>query len=162
MVCGSGLVSVEDRYYLPFKSLFIKSPNLKSLNNLVTLNPKEIPVPKMHGAIAECCDTAPIAFASTIDKAGNVNLSPFSFLIASVPIHPFSFFLLPAREEMAPRSTLFENVKESPGGGDQYRGLHMIEQMSLTSCEYPKGVNEFVEGRIYGSTIPNDKTPACG
>jgi flavin reductase (DIM6/NTAB) family NADH-FMN oxidoreductase RutF len=85
----------------------------------------------------------PIAFASTVDKAGNVNLSPFSFFnlfSANPPILVFS----PSRRvrDNTTKHTL-DNVLEVPEVVIHIVGFDRVEQMSLASTEYPKGVNEF-------------------
>ena len=60
---------------------------------MLTINPKEIPVAKMHSYLLGAVVPRPIALASTIDKSGIVNLSPFSFFncfSANPPILVFS------------------------------------------------------------------------
>ncbi len=85
----------------------------------------------------------PIALASTIDKDGNVNLSPFSFfnLFSSNP--PIVIFS-PARRvrDNTIKHTL-ENVMEVAEVGINICDYDMVQQVSLSSCEYPKGVDEF-------------------
>ncbi len=87
----------------------------------------------------------PVCFASTIDKAGNVNLSPFSFfnLFSSNP--PIVIFS-PARRvrDNTIKHTL-ENVLEVPEVVINIVDYDMVQQVSLSSCEYPKDVNEFVK-----------------
>lgn len=85
----------------------------------------------------------PIAFASTIDKEGNPNLSPFSFFnvfSAAPPILIFS----PARRvrDNTTKHTL-ENILEIPEVVINVVNYSMVQQTSLSSTEYPKGVNEF-------------------
>lgn len=87
----------------------------------------------------------PICFASTIDKEGNVNLSPFSFFnmfSANPPIVVFS----PAKRvrDNTIKHTL-ENVMEVPEVVINMVDYDMVQQMSLSSCEYPKGTNEFTK-----------------
>jgi flavin reductase (DIM6/NTAB) family NADH-FMN oxidoreductase RutF len=87
----------------------------------------------------------PICFASTIDKAGNVNLSPFSFFnlfSSNPPIVVFS----PARRvrDNTTKHTL-QNVLEVPEVVINIVTYDMVQQTSLTSCEFPKEVNEFVK-----------------
>ena len=87
----------------------------------------------------------PICFASTIDKAGNVNLSPFSFFYffsANPPIVVFS----PSRKvrDNTVKHTL-ENVLEVPEVVISIVTYDMVQQVSLASCEFPKGVNEFTK-----------------
>ena len=87
----------------------------------------------------------PICFASTIDKAGNVNLSPFSFfnLFSSNP--PVVIFS-PARRgrDNTTKHTL-QNVLEVPEVVINMVTYDMVQQMSLSSCEFPKEVNEFTK-----------------
>lgn len=87
----------------------------------------------------------PICFASTIDKDGNVNLSPFSFfnLFSSNP--PIVIFS-PARRvrDNTTKHTL-QNVLEVPEVVINIVTYDMVQQTSLASCEYPKGTNEFTK-----------------
>ncbi|KAF0241496.1 MAG: flavin reductase domain-containing FMN-binding [Chitinophagaceae bacterium] len=87
----------------------------------------------------------PICFASTIDKKGNINLSPFSFfnLFSSNP--PIVIFS-PSRKgrDNTLKHTL-ENVLEVPECVISIVDEAMVQQMSLSSCEYPKGVDEFTK-----------------
>ncbi len=87
----------------------------------------------------------PICFASTIDKAGNVNLSPFSFfnLFSSNP--PLCIFS-PARRvrDNTTKHTL-QNVLEVPECVINIVNYAMVQQTSLASTEYPKGTNEFTK-----------------
>lgn len=87
----------------------------------------------------------PICFASTIDKKGNVNLSPFSFFnlfSSNPPIVVFS----PARRvrDNTTKHTL-ENVLEVPEVVINIVTYDMVQQQSLASCEFPKEVNEFTK-----------------
>jgi flavin reductase (DIM6/NTAB) family NADH-FMN oxidoreductase RutF len=85
----------------------------------------------------------PIAFASTIDVNGLVNLSPFSFfnLFSSNP--PIVIFS-PARRvrDNTIKHTL-ENVQSVAEVVINIVDYDMVQQMSLSSCEFPKGINEF-------------------
>jgi flavin reductase (DIM6/NTAB) family NADH-FMN oxidoreductase RutF len=87
----------------------------------------------------------PVCFASTVDKAGNVNLSPFSFfnLFSSNP--PIVIFS-PARRvrDNSTKHTL-QNVLEVPEVVVNIVTYDMVQQVSLASCEFHKGVNEFVK-----------------
>lgn len=87
----------------------------------------------------------PICFASTIDKAGNVNLSPFSFfnLFSSNP--PIVIFS-PARRvrDNSTKHTL-QNVLEVPEVVINIVDNNMVQQISLASCDFPKGTNEFIK-----------------
>ena len=90
----------------------------------------------------------PIALASTVDEAGRVNLSPFSFFnifSANPPILVFS----PSRRgrDSTTKHTL-DNVRQVAEVVINVVTHAMVEQVSLSSCEYPKGVNEFVKAGL--------------
>jgi len=126
------------------------------------INPKEIPVGKMHSYLLGAVAPRPIAFASTIDKQGNVNLSPFSFFNcfgANPPILIFS----PARRGRDNTSKhSYENVLEVPEVVINIVSYAMVQQMSLASTEYPKGINEFVKAGF--TQVPSEvvKPPRVG
>jgi flavin reductase (DIM6/NTAB) family NADH-FMN oxidoreductase RutF len=112
---------------------------------MISIDPKETPVAKMHGLLLGAVAPRPIAFASTIDKQGHVNLSPFSFFncfSANPPILVFS----PARRGRDNTTKhSYENVLEVPEATISIVNYSMVQQMSLASADYPKGVNEFVK-----------------
>lgn len=87
----------------------------------------------------------PICFASTIDKEGNVNLSPFSFfnLFSSNP--PIVVFSPAIRVRDNTTKHTLQNVLEVPEVVINIVTYDMVQQTSLASCEYPKGVNEFTK-----------------
>ncbi len=126
------------------------------------VDPKEISVPKVHGYLLGAVAPRPIAFASTVDKAGNVNLSPFSFFNcfgANPPILVFS----PARRgrDNTTKHT-YENVLEVPEVVINMVNYSMVQQTSLASTEYPKGVNEFVKAGFTQVPSVKVKPPRAG
>ncbi|MBC6400381.1 MAG: flavin reductase family protein [Ekhidna sp.] len=109
------------------------------------INPKGISTSELHGYLLGAVTPRPIAFASTVDKAGNVNLSPFSFFnvfSANPPILIFS----PSRRgrDNTTKHTL-DNVLEHPETVVSIVSYEMVQQMSLSSTEYEKGINEFTK-----------------
>jgi flavin reductase (DIM6/NTAB) family NADH-FMN oxidoreductase RutF len=85
----------------------------------------------------------PIALASTIDKNGNVNLSPFSFfnLFSSNP--PIVIFSPARRVRDNTTKHSLENVLELPEVVINIVDFDLVQQASVSSCEYPKDINEF-------------------
>ena len=126
------------------------------------INPKEIPVGKMHSYLLGAVAPRPIAFASTIDKDGNVNLSPFSFFNcfgANPPILVFS----PARRGRDNTTKhSYENVLEVPEVVINIVNYSMVQQASLASVEYPKGVNEFIKAGFTQVPSTMVKPPRVG
>ena len=101
----------------------------------------------------------PICFASTIDKAGNVNLSPFSFFnmfSSNPPVIIFS----PARRvrDNTTKHTL-QNVLEVPEVVINIVTYDMVQQTSLSSCEFPKEVNEFTKAGFTAIAASKVKPP---
>jgi flavin reductase (DIM6/NTAB) family NADH-FMN oxidoreductase RutF len=87
----------------------------------------------------------PVCFASTIDKEGAVNLSPFSFfnLFSSNP--PIVVFSPSRRVRDNTTKHTLQNVMEVPELVINIVTYDMVQQTSLASCEFPKGVDEFVK-----------------
>jgi flavin reductase (DIM6/NTAB) family NADH-FMN oxidoreductase RutF len=101
----------------------------------------------------------PICFASTIDKEGNVNLSPFSFfnLFSSNP--PVVIFSPARRVRDNTTKHSLQNVLEVPEVGINIVTYDMVQQTSLASCEYPKGVDEFIKAGFTKETSTVIKPP---
>jgi flavin reductase (DIM6/NTAB) family NADH-FMN oxidoreductase RutF len=119
------------------------------------IDPSKIPIAQLQGYLQSAVAPRPIALASTIDKAGNVNLSPFSFFnvfSANPPILVFS----PARRvtNNTTKHTL-ENVLEVPEVVINIVHFPMVEQVSLASTEYERGVNEFIKAGL--TAVPSQK-----
>lgn len=85
----------------------------------------------------------PIALASTVDAAGNVNLSPFSYFNIFSAYPPIVVFSPSRRARDKSNKHTLENVEEIKEVVINIVDYDMVQQMSLSSCEYPKGVDEF-------------------
>ena len=110
---------------------------------MTSFEPKDCTIQQMQALLSSAVAPRPIAFASTIDAKGNPNLSPFSFyniFSSNPPILIFS----PARRvrDNSIKHTL-ENVQEVKEVVINVVHYPMIQQMSLSSTEYAKGINEF-------------------
>lgn len=111
----------------------------------LTLLPEKLETRDLHGYLLGAVGPRPIAFASTVDRDGKPNLAPFSFFnvfSANPPILIFS----PARRvrDNTVKHTL-ENVIETREVVINVVSHAMVQQMSLASTEYDRGVNEFVK-----------------
>lgn len=121
---------------------------------MIKVTPGEIPVAELHGFLLGSVGPRPIAFAATVDENGNHNLSPFSFFnvfSANPPIAVFS----PARRvrNNTTKHTL-ENAQATKEVVINIVNYDIVEQMSLSSTEYPEGVNEFEKAGLTG--IPSE------
>ena len=110
---------------------------------MLSINPKEISPVKLQSYLQTAVSPRPIAFASTMDEDGNPNLSPFSFFNVFSSNPPILIFS-PARRvrDNTTKHTLInaQNTKEVVINVVNY---DIVQQMSLSSTEYPDGVNEF-------------------
>lgn len=111
----------------------------------MVIDPKETPLPKLHGYLQSAVVPRPIAFASTIDPEGNVNLSPFSFFNVFSSNPPILVFSPSRRGRDNTTKHTYENVKRVPEVVINVVNYAMVERTSLASCDFPKGVNEFVK-----------------
>jgi len=113
------------------------------MKKMKTIGPKDLPLGEFHNALLTAVAPRPICFASTIDKDGNANLSPFSFfnIFGS---NPTRFIFSPARRvrDNTIKHTL-ENVMAHKEVVINMVNYAMVQQMSLASCEYPRNVSEF-------------------
>lgn len=122
---------------------------------MLTIDPKNIPLGEMHGLLLGAVAPRPIAFASTIDKQGNVNLSPFSFFNVFSAAPPIAVFSPARRGRDATTKHTLDNVLAVPEVVINIVDYPIVQQMSLSSTEYPKGVNEFEKSGL--SQVPSTK-----
>lgn len=110
---------------------------------MLTINPREVSVPQFHAWLLGAVTPRPIAFASTVDKNGEVNLSPFSFFNCFGANPPLLIFSPARRGRDNTTKHTYENVLEVPEVVINVVNYAMVQQTSLASTEYPRGVNEF-------------------
>ena len=105
--------------------------------------PGEIKTTELHSYLLGAVAPRPICFASTVDKDANPNLSPFSFFNA-FGSNPTTLIFSPARRvrDNTTKHTL-QNIYETKEVVINVVNYAMVQQASLSSCEYPKGVDEF-------------------
>jgi flavin reductase (DIM6/NTAB) family NADH-FMN oxidoreductase RutF len=123
------------------------------------IDPKSIKTPELHGLLLGAISPRPIAFASTIDKEGKVNLSPFSFFNVFGANPPTLIFSPARRGRDNTTKHSFENVKEVAEVVINIANYPMVEQMSLASTEYDKGVNEFIKAGFTEAKSTKIKPP---
>ena len=109
------------------------------------IDPLKTPVNKMHAFLLGAVTPRPIAFASTIDHQGHVNLSPFSYFNCFGANPPILIFSPARRTRDNTTKHTYENILEVPEVVIHIVSFKMVHQMSLASSEYPKGINEFVK-----------------
>lgn len=117
--------------------------------------PGQIKTSELHSYLLGAIAPRPICFASTIDAEGNANLSPFSFfnIFGS---NPTTLIFSPSRKvrDNTIKHTL-ENVYATKEVVINVVNYAMVQQMSLSSCEYPKGTDEFIKAGF--TKLPSEK-----
>lgn len=115
---------------------------------MISIDPKNIEVPKLHRYLLGAVGPRPIAFASTIDEEGVPNLAPFSFFnafSANPPILVFS----PARSGRTNTTKdTYNNVKKLPEVVINVVNYELVHQMSLASSPYPSSTDEFIKSGL--------------
>lgn len=121
---------------------------------MISIKPNEVSPAKLQNYLQSAVAPRPIAFASTIDKNGKPNLSPFSFFNVFSSNPPILIFS-PARRvrDNSIKHTLI-NCKATHEVVINIVNYDMVQQMSLSSTEYPDGVNEFLKSGL--TQIPSD------
>lgn len=126
------------------------------------IDPKHVPVPRMHAMLLGAVTPRPIAFASTVDKDGNVNLSPFSFFNCFGANPPLVIFSPARRGRDNTVKHTYENVQEVAEVVINIVTYDMVQQTNLASAEFPKGVNEFVKAGFTPVASEKVKPPRVG
>jgi flavin reductase (DIM6/NTAB) family NADH-FMN oxidoreductase RutF len=126
---------------------------------MITINPKDLTVPKLQAYLQSAVSPRPIAFVSSIDKAGNVNLSPFSFFNMFSMNPPILVFSPSRRVRDNSEKHTLENIREVDEVVINIVNYNMVQQISLASCDFPKGVNEFHKSGLTATASKLVKPP---
>ena len=122
---------------------------------MLSIDPKEISTKQLHGYLLGAVAPRPIAFASTIDAEGNPNLSPFSFFNVFGTNPPLLIFSPSRRVKDNTTKHTLDNAIATKEVVINVVNYDIVQQMSLSSTEYPEGVNEFEKAGF--TMLPSDK-----
>ncbi|MEJ7737838.1 MAG: flavin reductase family protein [Chitinophagaceae bacterium] len=125
----------------------------------MTLDLKDLSPAEVQHYLQHAIAPRPICFASTIDKAGRVNLSPFSFFNLFSLSPPVAIFSPSRRVRDNTTKHSLENVMEVPEVVINIVDYEMVQQASLSSCEYPKEMNEFLKTGLTAETATLIRPP---
>ena len=106
-------------------------------------DPKDLSIPKLQGLVQGAIAPRPIAFASTIDLLGRPNLSPFSFFNVFGMNPPLVIFSPSRKGRDNTLKDTYLNVKEVPEVVINVVTYEMVQKVSDSSANFPRGVNEF-------------------
>jgi flavin reductase (DIM6/NTAB) family NADH-FMN oxidoreductase RutF len=112
---------------------------------MLTINVADLKTTELQNYLQYAIAPRPICFVSTIDREGNVNLSPFSFFNMFSTNPPVCIFSPARRVRDNTTKHSLENVLEVPECVINVVNYSMVQQTSLASVEYPKGTNEFIK-----------------
>jgi flavin reductase (DIM6/NTAB) family NADH-FMN oxidoreductase RutF len=115
---------------------------------MLTLNIKDLSPVQIQSYLNHAVAPRPICLASTIDKNGNVNLSPFSFFNAFSVNPPVCVFSPSRRVRDNTTKHTLGNIQQVPECVINIVSYDMVQQVSLSSVEYPLGVNEFIKSGL--------------
>jgi flavin reductase (DIM6/NTAB) family NADH-FMN oxidoreductase RutF len=110
---------------------------------MLSINPADLSTQKLHEYLLSAIAPRPIALASTINAEGCVNLSPFSFFNVFSANPPILIFSPARRVRDNTTKHTFNNVKSIKEVVINVVNYAIVQQMSLSSTEYPSEVNEF-------------------
>ena len=124
------------------------------MHEFTSTNPADISLGSLHHTLLSLIAPRPIAVASTMSLAGEVNLSPFSYFNV-FGINPPTLIFSPARSvrTLQQKHTLL-NVQQVAECVINLVDYDIVEQASLASCEYPQGVNEFSKAGL--TMVPSE------
>jgi flavin reductase (DIM6/NTAB) family NADH-FMN oxidoreductase RutF len=112
------------------------------------IKPSEVSTGRLHHYLLGSVAPRPIAFASTVDKDGNRNLSPFSYFNVFSTNPPIAIFSPAKSGRTNTQKNTYENVKETMEVVINIVNYKIVQQMSLSSTAYDKGVDEFVKSGL--------------
>lgn len=121
---------------------------------MIKIDPQTTPVPDFYQFMIAAVAPRPIAFVSTVDEQGLVNLAPFSFFNAFSSNPPIVVFSASRRVQDGTNKDTFSNIEDTMECVINMVSYDISRQMTLTSVNYPKGINEFEKAGL--TPIPSD------
>lgn len=115
---------------------------------MLEINPKDLNTKDLHGYLLSSVGPRPIALVSTIDNEGHPNLSPFSFFNVFSANPPIAIFSPARRLRNNTIKHTLQNAASTKEVVINVVSYPIVEQTSLSSTEYKKGVNEFIKSGL--------------
>lgn len=118
------------------------------------IDPKQVPIPRLHQILLGAVAPRPIAFVSTINENGTANLAPFSFFNVFSANPPIAIFSPARRGRDNTTKHTYENALRSPECVINIVNYSIVQQCSITSSDYPISVSEFEKSGL--TQIPSE------
>ena len=122
------------------------------MKNFKTIDPQDLTTGEVHKILLNAVTPRPIALASTIDKNGNVNLSPFSYFNVFSAAPPILVFSPANRVTDNSRKDTLENILETNEVVINLVDFSLVEPTSLSSVYYERGIDEFLKSGLTKTT----------
>ncbi|WP_224483993.1 flavin reductase family protein [Robertkochia aurantiaca] len=122
---------------------------------MISIEPSSVKTAELHRYLLGAVGPRPIAFASTVDESGKPNLSPYSFFNVFSSNPPVMIFSPNRRVRNNTTKHTLENAEATGEVVINVVNFDIVQQMSLSSTEYDKGVNEFEKSGL--TMLPSDK-----
>ena len=121
---------------------------------MLSFEPHTLSPAQLQGYLQSAVAPRPIAFASTVDMNGKPNLSPFSFFNVFSSNPPILVFSPARRVRNNTTKHTLENCEATREVVINVVNYGIVQQASLSSTEYPEGVNEFLKSGL--TMLPSD------
>lgn len=108
----------------------------------VIIEPESAGFPNVYKVMVGSIVPRPIAFVSTVSPQGIYNLAPFSFFTAASMNPPVVCFCPLRNSHGRPKDTL-NNIERAGDFVVNIVSEEFVEQMNMTSAEFPPEVDEF-------------------
>lgn len=127
------------------------------------LNPNDIPYKQVYKLMTATVVPRPIAWVSTMDAEGNLNLAPFSFFNAVCSLPPTVLFCTSVRDKAPAQYTqkdTYHNVRATGEFVVNFVSEELAEQMNITATDVPSHINEFERAGL--TPIPSQQVRVPG
>ena len=120
----------------------------------VTYRPEDLDARTLHGCLLGGIAPRPIAFVSTVDADGRVNLAPFSYFNVFSANPPLVVFSPARRGRDATTKHTWDNVQAVPEVVVNLVDYALVHACSLASTDFAEGVDEFVKAGL--TALPSE------
>lgn len=138
--------------------IFVTIQSSTHFHTMIKIDPQTTSVPDFYQFLIAAVAPRPIAFVSTVDEQGLVNLAPFSFFNAFSSNPPIVVFSASRRVQDGTNKDTFSNIEDTMECVINMVSYNISRQMTLTSVNYPKGTNEFEKAGL--TPLPSDLVKA--
>jgi len=124
----------------------------------VDIDPESLPVKERYALLTSFIQPRPIAWVSTQDGEGRLNLAPFSFF-TGVTANPMTLCFAPARTKEGRKKDTLLNIEETGEFVVSIVTEETARKAVETSAEWPRGVSEFEKAGLTPAPSARVKPP---